>query len=119
MTYEKAREIQVKICDQFFFNRKNIEVFAGDFDNEPEPSELIYEIFGEVFAINIIQSTEEFYAIELLSENKDLYLTPIIEFFGLHTGDIVSTRSEAISLQLKKRPLEIGCSVGHRMESWR
>ncbi|UEG49371.1 S1 family peptidase [Ferruginibacter lapsinanis] len=118
MTYEKAVEIQLEICDRFFFNRKNREVFAGDFEDEPEPSDLVYDIFGEVFAVNVINSLEGAYVIELMSQNDDLYITPIIEFFGLNKTDIVSTKSEKFELQVRKRPLEIGCSIGPLVENW-
>lgn len=119
MTYEKAKEIQNQICDQFFFKRTNKEVFAGDFDNEPEPVELVYEIFNEIFAVDIIELKEGYFAIELMSTNQNLYLTPIIEFFGLTKEEISSIQSEPIILESRIRPLEIGSSIGPRIEDWR
>lgn len=118
MNYHKAIKVQAIICDQFFFNRKNIEVSAGNYGDEPEPAELVYEIFSEVIAINIIQLSETTFAIELLSKNADLYLTPIIKYFSLRVGDIISRFSEPIIQQVRKRPLEIGSSIGPLNENW-
>lgn len=119
MNYLETKNIHTIICEQFFFNRKKVEVPAGDFNDEPEPSELVYDIFREVIATNIILKSDENYAIELLSENNDLYLTPILEYFDIQKGDIVTTLSDPIVLQVRKRPLEIGCSVGPLNEHWR
>jgi hypothetical protein len=118
MTYKKAVELQLEICDKFFFNRQNKEVFAGDFEEEPEVSDIVYEIFGDVFAVSIINSLENDYAIELMSEKDDLYITPIIEYFSLEKADLINTTAEHFRLQAKKRPLEIGCSVGPLIENW-
>ncbi len=119
MTYENSKQLYSSICDQFLFNRQIKEVFAGDYNDEPEGAELVYEIFNDVFGVNIILSGENKYSIELLSENKELWITPIKEYFGLHDDDIFLRFSNPIILQNRKRPLEIGCSIGPLIESWR
>jgi hypothetical protein len=118
MNYDKSIKVHTIICDQFFFNRKNVEVPAGNFDDELEPGELVYEIFNEVIATNLIQLSETTYGIELLSKNPDLYLTPIIEYFNLQIGDIISKPSAPIVQQVRKRPLEIGSSIAPLNENW-
>lgn len=119
MDYNKAKAVQKVMCDQFFFNRKQVDVFAGGYDDEPEPKELVYEIFSEVLAINVILVNDSVYALELLTSSDDLYITPIVDYFNLNQGDIIATHSDFVVLQTRKRPLEIGCSVGPLIESWR
>lgn len=119
MNHDLAINIHAKICDQFFFNRKNIEVIAGNYDDDSNPSELVFDIFSEVIALNVIHTYNDSYAIELVSSNKDLYITPIIELFNLEKEDIIATYSGPIILQTRKRPLEIGCSIGPINEGWR
>lgn len=118
MNYEKARKIQQEICEKFFFNRKHKEVFADDYNDEPETSEVVYDVFGDVFAVSVVKSAEGNYAIELISEKEDLYVSPIVKLFGLEESDIVSIASKQFELQKKKRPIEIGCSVGPLIEEW-
>lgn len=118
MTYDKAVKLQLEICDRFLFNRKKSEAFAGDFEEDLEPSDLVYDIFGDIFAVNVNKSLDGHYSIELMSENDDLYITPIIDFFSLDKSDVVSTKTKQFELQAKKRPLEIGCSVGPLIENW-
>lgn len=119
MNYDRALYIQQTICEQFFFNRHNVEILAGSYENEPEPAELVYEIFNEVIAVNVIKSEDLIYVVELLSSNNDLYLTPIVDYFELEAGEIIATFSDSITEQAKKRPLEIGCSIGPLSEGWR
>lgn len=118
MTYDKAVQLQLEICDRFLFNRKKREVFTRDFDEDIEPSDLVYDIFGQVFAVNVIKSLEDGYSIEFMSENDDLYITPIVNFFNLDKTDVVSKKTKQFELQARKRPLEIGSSVGPLIENW-
>lgn len=119
MDYNKAKEIHSIICEQFFFKRKKIEVLAGSYEDELEPSEFIYEIFGDVIATNIILIEEGNYSIELISTNEDIYLTPVLEYFKVKKDDIIFIYSNLITQQVKKRPLEIGSSIGPLIEQWR
>lgn len=119
MTYENSKQLYSSICDQFLFNRQIKEVFAGDDHEEPEGADLVYEIFNDVFGVSIIKTDENNYSIELLSENNELWVTPIKEYFRLQDDDIVLRGTNPIILQTRKRPLEIGCSVGPLVENWR
>lgn len=119
MTYENAKQVYSSICDQFLFNRQTKEIFAGDYHDDPDGGELVYEIFNDIFGVSIIEKVEKSYSIELLSKNKELWITPLQEFFGLNNGDIVLRVTNPIILQSRKRPLEIGCSVGPLVEKWR
>lgn len=120
MRYQKAIEIHQVICDKFFFNRKKVETFAGGFDEEPEPEELVYDIFTDVIGISIIKLVDDRgFGLELLSTKHDLYLSPVIHYFDLENSDIIVTFSNAIELQAKRRPLVIGCSIGPLNEQWR
>jgi hypothetical protein len=119
MNFETAKQLQKEISDKFLFARKNVAAYAGsDWDDaERTPTELVYDIFADVFGVDIIAHEEGGYLIQLLSEQEDLYLEPVIEYFDRDPKDMVAAVSSPYSFFLRRRPLEIGCSVSHRLNN--
>jgi hypothetical protein len=99
MNFETAKQLQKEISDKFLFARKNVAAYAGsDWDDaERTPTELVYDIFADVFGVDIIAHEEGGYLIQLLSEQEDLYLEPVIEYFDRDPKDMVAAVSSPYS----------------------
>ncbi|HEY0667908.1 MAG TPA: hypothetical protein VGD22_07010 [Sphingobacteriaceae bacterium] len=114
MNLQKALRLQKVISNKFLFSREKSPVLAsGDYNFSP--SELVYDIFNDVLGVAIGGNEEFGYRLELLSDVKSLYITPILEYFNESEKNIVHVLTTPFELRSRKRPLEIGCSVSHRL----
>jgi hypothetical protein len=118
MDLATALTLQKSISNQFLFSRQKQLAYAGE-DDDYGPSsdqDFVYEIFEDIFGVVVAGDQGSGYHLELLSERADiLYMTPILEFFRVRPGDIVPVISSPFTLRSRKRPLEIGSSVSHRL----
>ena len=78
---------------------------------------MIYDIFEDVFGVSIAGSEETGYYIILLTTNDSLYMSPIIRHFNVDREDIIFMVTAPFELRHRKRPLEMGCSVSHRLNN--
>lgn len=117
MTFNEAAELQKKISNQFLFSRQNQPVLAGGWDMEPSASELTYQIFDDIFGVSVAGNANAGYHIELLTDQRDLYVTPILDYFNQSKRNIIPVVTDPFQLMHRKRPLEIGCSVSHRLNN--
>lgn len=117
MSLQTALELQKKISNKFLFSRQNQFVLADSYDEEPATDEMIYDIFEDVFGVSIAGNEATGYYIILLTVNDSLYISPIIRHFNVSRKDIISLVTAPFELRHRIRPLEMGCSVSHRLNN--
>ncbi|WPQ63370.1 hypothetical protein SIO70_00650 [Chitinophaga sancti] len=117
MDLQTAINLQKAITNQFLFSRQRQYAIAGDEDDFHSADGLIYDIFNDIFGVSVAGSDQKGYYVELFSEQKDLYLNPIRDYYRAGPNDIRPFVTSPFELRYKKRPLEIGCSVSHRLNN--
>lgn len=119
MDLQTAIELQKKIANQFLFSRQIQLAFADGWDDNVSPGDLVYDIFNEIFGVGIAGTIRTGFHIELLTTERELYMAPVRQYYGLSNREIVSLTTSPFTLFSRKRPIEMGCSLGHRLNDIR
>jgi hypothetical protein len=114
MHLQEALALKKRIIT-ILFSRTKKPVFAGGWDEDDSIEETVYDVFDSVFGVSIAGSEDRGFFIELLSDEDALYLTPVRRFFKSKAAEIVHVRTSPFKLRMRHRPLQIGCSVSHRL----
>jgi hypothetical protein len=115
MDFNQALHLKKNISNQFLFSREKQLMPANALNDEPSADEVTYEIFNDIFGVSVAGNKDQGYHVELLTDQSDLYITPILDHFNQHRENIIPVLTTPFELMHRKRPLEIGCSVSHRL----